>query len=317
MNEPNNDSTSPIRMNRREMITRTGLAALGLGLTSLTFAGCTAMTSSHKKARKVLFFSKSSGYVHATIHRENGKLSFAENLLLEMGPKHGIEFTCSKDGSLFSPDYLAQFDAFMFYTTGDLTEAGTDKNPPMTPAGKQALLDAIKNGKGFVGTHTATDTFHTPEKGPQDSYHNDGDRTDPYIKMLGGEFIMHSAQQKATMHVVDPKFPGMPPNDYQMFEEWYSLKNLADDLHVLLVQETKGMDGKPYERPPYPATWGRKHGKGRVFYTSMGHREDVWTNPIFEQILFGGIAWAVGNVKARVRPNISEATPGYKQLPPR
>ncbi len=56
-----------------------------------------------------------------------------------------------------------------------------------------------------------------------------------------------------------------------------------------LVQETNGMKDADYDRPPYPATWARKHGEGRVFYTSMGHREDVWTNPIFESILIGGL----------------------------
>ena len=70
------------------------------------------------------------------------------------------------------------------------------------------------------------------------------------------------------------------------------------------------MEGSMYQRPPYPATWARKHGKGRVFYTSMGHREDVWTNPIFQDILTGGVSWAVGNVEADVTPNFGTAAPG-------
>ena len=49
--------------------------------------------------------------------------------------------------------------------------------------------------------------------------------------------------------------------------------------------------------------------RGRVFYTSMGHREDVWTNPTFQQIALGGIAWALGNVEADVTPNIATVTP--------
>ncbi len=69
------------------------------------------------------------------------------------------------------------------------------------------------------------------------------------------------------------------------------------------------MKGPLYQRPPYPATWARMHGKGRVFYTSMGHREDVWTNPIFQQIALGGIAWAMRNVDADVTPNIATVTP--------
>ena len=45
--------------------------------------------------------------------------------------------------------------------------------------------------------------------------------------------------------------------------------------------------------PPYPATWARMHGKGRVFYTSMGHREDVWTNEKFQQVALGGFSWVL------------------------
>jgi hypothetical protein len=70
-----------------------------------------------------------------------------------------------------------------------------------------------------------------------------------------------------------------------------------------------------YDRPPYPATWAHPYGKGRAFYTSMGHREDVWTNPVFQQVLLGGLNWAVGNVQADVTPNLKTATPQASVLP--
>src|SRR5262249_42658175 len=87
-------------------------------------------------------------------------------------------------------------------------------------------------------------------------------------------------------------------------EEWYSLKNFAPDLHVILVQDTKGMKNLDYERPPFPATWARKHDKGRVFFTSMGHRDDVWQNKkTFQPLLLGALAWATGNVQAQIPAN--------------
>ena len=219
---------------------------------------------------------------------------------------------CTKDGGVFDGD-LSGYSAFVFYTTGDLTKSGTDKAPPMSERGKQALLDAVANGKGFVGSHCASDTFHTPGKAFETQ-----DKKDPYIDMVGGEFIRHGAQQKAQMTVVDSKFPGMAAANasFEMHEEWYSLKNFAPDLHVLLVNETTGMQGKDYQRPRFPATWARRHEKGRVFYTSMGHREDVWTNPVFQSILIGGIHWVIGQVDADISPNISEVTPGAGVLPP-
>jgi hypothetical protein len=308
------------------MILRTGAAALGLGL-----SGCTSWrseTASGSKAvstgpKRVLFFSKSSGFEHSVIKTVNGQPSYAQKILMDLGPKHNIEFSFSKDGSLFTPEYLAQFDAYFFYTTGNLTEVGTDKNPPMTPEGKAAFLHAIQEGKGFIGTHAASDTFHTGEaadvpklKVPPRNV-NYGEKADPYIRMIGAEFIRHDKQQMSTLKVVDHNFPGFHdlPETIRLNEEWYSLKDFSSNLHVLLVQETEGMEGPHYERPPYPETWARMYGKGRVFYTSMGHREDVWTNPMFHDILFGGIAWAVRNVNADVTPNIAEVAPHAMENP--
>src|SRR4051812_30143900 len=162
--------------------------ALICALTAVRFAEAAAAP------KKILFFTKSSNFEHSVIKERNGQPSFAAQVLAELGPKHGIEFTFSKDGSLFTPEYLAQFDAFCFYTSGDLTAKGKDGNPPMTPAGKQAFLEAIRNGKGFIGVHSAADTFHTDETETTDTnqprtwrYQNRGTKADPYIQMIGGE----------------------------------------------------------------------------------------------------------------------------------
>jgi type 1 glutamine amidotransferase len=264
--------------------------------------------------KKVLFFSKSQGFEHDMIKEHGGEMSAAAKILQELGEKNNIEFTFSKDGSLFTPENIAKYDAFCFYTTGDLTETGTDGNPPMPKEGKAAFLQAIHDGKGFVGIHSATDTFHSPGS----RYKNDGENADPYIKMIGGEFIIHGEQQAAHQICVDSKFPGMSavPDDFGPKEEWYSLKNFAPNLHVLLVQHTEGMKGAPYQRPDYPSTWAHLYGEGHVFYTSMGHRNDVWTNPVFQQVLAGGLKWATGQVDADVTPNLDTVAPQASKLPP-
>jgi hypothetical protein len=264
--------------------------------------------------KKVLFFTKSAGFEHDMIKERDGKMSTAAKILQELGPKNNIEFTFSKDGGIFTPENIAKFDAFCFYTTGNLTDAGTDKNPPMSKEAKAAFLQAIQDGKGFVGIHSATDTFHSP--GPRGQ--NDGDNADPYIKMIGGEFIIHGSQQAAHQICADKTFPGMSavPDDFGPVEEWYSLKNFAPNLHVLLVQHTEGMKGAPYDRPDYPSTWAHMYGSGRVFYTSMGHRTDVWTNPVFQQVLGGGLRWATGQVDADVTPNLDKVAPQASTLPP-
>lgn len=284
------------------------------------------MARAQEAPRKILFFSKSSGFEHDMIKRQDGQPGKAEKILSELGKKNNIEFTFTKDGGVFTPENIAKYDAFFFYTTGDLTEPGSDKNPPVSKEGKAAFLQAIANGKGFIGAHSATDTFHSPgggEHGPA-RQKDDGAKTDPYIKMIGAEFIVHGSQQRARQICVDRNFPGMSavPDDFGPLEEWYSLKNFAPDLHVLLVQDTSNMDKSggnnkhAYDRPNYPSTWAHKYGKGRAFYTSMGHREDIWTNPVFQQVLLGGMNWALGNVDADVTPNIGKVTPQAGVLPP-
>jgi type 1 glutamine amidotransferase len=291
-------------MNRRELL-KTGLAAVALGAAPFPLRW-TARADGPKK--RILMYTRSQTFEHSCIRRgKNGELSMAEKIVIDLGNKHGFDVTCTKDGREFLPETLAKYDGFLFETTGDLTKEGGDKQPPMPPEGKDALIKAVAGGKGFVGCHCASDTFHSPGEKIKNQ---EPDVRDPYIAMLGGEFIVHGAQQKAWMRVADASFPGAKNlKDFEMHEEWYALKNFAPDLHVILVQETEGMKGAMYQRPKYPATWARNHHKGRVFYTSMGHREDVWENPRFQELLVGAFSWVLGNVAADITPNLANAAP--------
>ncbi|MDB6029523.1 MAG: hypothetical protein JWM68_5746 [Verrucomicrobiales bacterium] len=275
-----------------------------------------------KLKKKILFFSKSSGFEHSAIKRTKGEPAFAENVLRQLAATNDFEFefAYAKDGTIFTEEKIKQFDGFFFYTTGDLTESGTDGNPPMTPEGKKAFLSAITKGKGFIGVHSSSDTFHSPggkDHGPK-RYQLDGDNADPYVKMLGTEFIRHGSQQAGHLVCVDKKFPGCQnfPEDFAPTEEWYSLKDFPADSHVILLQDTSKMHDSIYKRPNFPETWARREGKGRVFYSSMGHREDIWTNPVFQSVLVGGINWAVRNVDADVTPNITKIAPEANVMPP-
>lgn len=284
----------------------------GLAVTLVAATQPTPVSAADTATKHILFFTKSAGYEHSAIkHGPNGEPSPAEKVLQELGPKNHFDFTFSKDGRIFTPENMQKFDAFFFYTTGDLTTEGGDHNPAMSKEGKAAFLEAIHNGKGFIGTHSATDTFHSPGyESPQGRYKN-SETVDPYIQMIGGEFIIHGEQQPAHMIVADSKFPGISgvPEDFKVKEEWYALKNFAPNLHVLLVEDTTGMKGPMYQRPHYPATWAHMYGQGRVFYTNMGHREDVWTNPVFQSVLVGGLNWVVHNADADATPNLQQVTP--------
>jgi len=269
--------------------------------------------------QKVLFYSKSAGFEHGVVKQTGGKPSLADRVLTALAEKNNIDLVCSKDGSQFSAEYLKQFDALIFFATGDLTAAGFDKNPPMTPEGRDAFLKAIESGTGFVGIHAAADCSHKygdKDMGPN-RYRQDGPDAAPYIQMLGGEFIKHDKEATAPLIIVNPKFPGIDaiPANWTLHEEWYTFKNFAGDLHVILLQDTAAIPQPSYARPNYPMTWARMHGKGKVFYTSLGHRPDVWNNPVFQSIVAGGTNWALGRVQTDVTPNIAEVAPGANTLP--
>jgi type 1 glutamine amidotransferase len=174
------------------------------------------------------------------------------------------------------------------------------------------FLKWIESGKGFVGIHAATDTFHSR-----------GDGVDPYIKMIGGEFKTHGAQVEVDVINQDPKFPActMWGDNFKIFDEIYQFKNFErPKIHGLLT-----MDKHPNDKTPgdYPVSWCKKYGQGRVVYTSLGHREDVWDPnwkerngsrkdapelaEKYQQHLLGGILWALGLEEGDATPQVKEA----------
>ena len=191
-----------------------------------------------------------------------------------------------------SPAALQQYDAVIFAnTTGDL---------PLPD--NQAFLDWIKSGKGFVGMHSATDTFHGFA---------------PFIEMIGGEFKAHGAQVEVDAINQDQECPACRhlPASWKVFDEIYQFKNFdRSKVHGLLT-----LDKHPNNKIPgdYPVSWCKEYGKGRVFYTSLGHREDVWDpnwqdrkNPkeiaeAYQAHILGGIKWALGLEKGDARPQKS------------
>jgi type 1 glutamine amidotransferase len=184
---------------------------------------------------------------------------------------------------------LKNYDAVIFAnTTGDL---------PLPDA--QGFLDWVKSGKGFVGMHAAGDTFHGFE---------------PYIEMLGAEFKIHKAQVEVDPINEDKECPACShlPDKWKIFDEIYQFKNFdRTKVHGLLR-----LDHNPNENTPgdYPLSWCKEYGQGRVFYTALGHREDVWDpdwkdrkNPkevaeAYQQHILNGIKWAVGLEKWNAKP---------------
>ena len=189
-----------------------------------------------------------------------------------------------------SADALKNYDGVIFAnTTGDL--------PIPDP---QAFIDWVKAGHGFVGAHSATDTFH-------------GFR--PYIEMIGGEFLTHGAQATVDCLNQDAKHAACKhlPATWTVHDEIYHLKSFErSTVHGLLT-----LDKKPNEKTPgdFPIAWCKEFGKGRVFYTSLGHREDIWDDErtgdrknspeiskAYQKHLLEGIRWTLGLSKGGGKP---------------
>src|SRR6267378_7753777 len=210
-------------VNRRQFVKTGAVAAAIAGLPTNIFAA---------EKKSVLVFTKSSGFEHDLVKRVDGKPSIVEQAITSLGSKHGFDVTATKDGRVFDSRDFRNYAVVLFFTTGDLTTVGTDKNPAMSVQGKQSLLSAIDDGLGFVGVHAASDTFHTqpdPEGG-SNRYIAHGDESDPYLRMLGGEFITHGSTprlQTTNLIVNDPRFPGLEgvSSPVNFNDEWYSLKD--------------------------------------------------------------------------------------------
>ena len=198
-----------------------------------------------------------------------------------------------------SPSALAKYDAVIFAnTTGDL---------PLPD--KEAFLNWIKSGKAFIGMHSATDTFrgHTP--------------LDSYTEMIGGEFRHHDAQAEVDCLNQDSTHPACKdlPKTWHLKDEIYLLNGYDETkVHELLL-----LDKNPKDRAPgkFPIAWCKEYGKGKVFYTSLGHREDVWDpntpqdfkreNPkevseAYQKHILGGIKWALGLEQGSAAPQAAK-----------
>src|SRR5712671_6803590 len=175
--------------NRREFLRAATLTGAGLALSNRL------LEASNKS---VLVFTKSSGWEHDVVKRISGKPSLVDDTVNELGNKHGFSAGVTKDGRIFDSKEFHSYAGMVFFTTGDLTMLGTDGKPPMSAKGKQALLDAVRDGMGFVGVHAAADTFHT-QPDPADlsnRYIAHGEQQDPYLRMLGAEFIIHGREPR-------------------------------------------------------------------------------------------------------------------------
>ena len=230
-----------------------------------------APTRADDRPARILYFTHSAGYRHEVIPASREILK----RIGEMPTR--FEVAATEDVSVFSAENLRRFGAVMFFTTGEL---------PMNDAQKQALLDFVRGGGGFLGVHSATDTFYQwPE----------------YGKLIGGYFDQHPWHETVRIDVADRSDPLVVSMgaSISLTDEIYQIRDFdVDGSHVLLRLDPASVDlsRDNVHRHPYgwPLAWTRTYGNGRVFYTALGHEEGVWRDMRFQTLLHSAVLWAIG-----------------------
>ncbi|QTN32105.1 ThuA domain-containing protein [Akkermansiaceae bacterium] len=255
------------------------------------------------KPRKLLVFSRTAGFRHASI--VTGKLA-----LTEMGKMTGaFETVVSDDLANFEKDNIAGFDAICFLsTTQNPFAPSKEEMKKMSDEEKKAakqremtlrdnLMSYVKRGGGFVGIHAATDTFYDwPE----------------YGEMINGYFDGHpwNANKKVSIYVE----PGMEKHPLAaMFggerlefnEEIYQFKEPYDSSKVEMLlrldpEKSDKVGGMKRKDSDYGVAWARNWEKGKVFYCSIGHNHEMYWHPKVLAHYLAGIQWAMGDFKAEL-----------------
>ena len=276
------------------------------------------------KPKRVLLVTHSGGFIHDSV-------AFAEQTLKSIGPKHGFEVTCFRftedpdkkvkvknkgvevettaleaysdrfrrstgqpvtreQCGRINAETLKKFDCVLFFTTGNPVNADELKD----------LIAWVKNGGAFAGTHCATDTLYGAP---------------PYGELVGAYFDGHPWHQKIRLKVEDPKHPAgkafktgdeITDEIYQFRSNPYSRAK----LHIIMSVENGSIDvskGKRQDQD-YAVSWCQDIGKGKSFYTSLGHRKEVWKDPRFQEHLIGGLKWAMGQLPGDATPSGSTSS---------
>jgi type 1 glutamine amidotransferase len=246
----------------RNMKQRITLFAFLLGLSAMVLAGCASSRAASAPPR-VLVFTKTAGFVHDAIP------SGVAALQKMAGENNWIVDTTS-DGALFTNENLRNYKAVIFLST-----TGNVLNEPQ----QAAFENYVQNGGGFVGVHAAADTeYDWPF----------------YNKVVGAYFLSHPKQQNAVIQIKDKAHSATSflPERWERFDEWYNYKSISPDIKVLAtLDETTYEGGK--NGKDHPIAWYNTIGKGRAFYTGLGHTKESYAEPLFLRHLRGGILYVL------------------------
>ncbi|HYI92202.1 MAG TPA: ThuA domain-containing protein [Bryobacteraceae bacterium] len=250
-------------------------------VTFLVFALAWLPSIVQGQQKRVLYVTHSAGYRHDSV-------LVSQQVLQLISIRSGkLEITATEDLSALSD--LANYSAVFFFTSGELALSDTQKNN---------LLDFIRNGGGFGGAHSATDTLYTwPE----------------YGDLIGARFDGHPWVQEVKIDIEDPDHPAtrnLVPS-FSIMDEIYQFRDFnRTNVRVLMTLDTTSVDpranGVNRTDNDFALAWTRLYGSGRVFYTALGHFDETWRDPRFQQMIEQALLWITGQTEGEGSPR----TPG-------
>ena len=263
-----------------------------------------------KKPRKLLIYTRASGFVH-------GSIPYGGEALRLLGEKTGAYTgTVSNDPAMFLSDSLKQFDGvFMVNTTGNCfmpkrVPADQKQSAKATEEqAKKSLNEFVRNGGGFAGCHAASDCYYSWSE---------------YGNMIGGYFSGHPWHENVGVKLDNPKHPinaVFEGQGFSIVDEIYQFRQpySRDNLHILMsldVTRTNMKKGGIRRTDgDFAISWVRNYGKGRVYYNSLGHREEIYWNPQVLKHYLAGIQFSFGDLEADATPSAeTDIAPAFSEL---
>ena len=202
----------------------------------------------------------------ATAGFRHDSIPAARETLAALGPANGFVVTATEDLSVFTAANLANFEVVIFAnTTGEL---------PFTSDQKSALMSFVNGGKGFIGTHSATDTLYEwPD----------------YGRLVGAYFLEHPWTQLGRVIVEDASHPAAGVREaFTIEEEFYTFReNPRGRVQVLMRLDAASVGAAG----DYPLVWTQSFGSGRAYYNALGHFPATWRDSRFQSQMIAAIKW--------------------------
>jgi len=211
---------------------------------------------------RVLVFTRTTGFRHASIPTGIATVR-------ALGAEDGFAVTATEDPGAFRPAELAGYRAVVFLsTTGDVLD----------PAGRSALEAYVRGGGGFVGVHSASDTeYGWPF----------------YAALVGARFAGHPAVQPVTVRFRPGALTAGLPATWRVTDEPYNFRGRPRGVQVLATLDESTYSGGTMGAD-HPIAWTAEVGRGRSFYTGLGHPDAIYADPVFRTLLAAGIRYAAG-----------------------